>query len=33
METVTRRRRLPLLEGIELELTAEQVFSWLKMGG
>ena len=24
--------RLPLLEGIELELTAAQVFGWLKMG-
>lgn len=25
--------RLPVLEGIELELTAERVFGWLKMAG
>lgn len=25
--------RLPVLESIELELTVEQVFGWLKMGG
>ncbi|MFP4133654.1 MAG: hypothetical protein ACLFQP_12635 [Halothece sp.] len=24
---------LPVLEGIELELTPSQIFGWLKMGG
>ncbi len=24
--------RLPLVEGIEIELTADRVFGWLKMG-
>ncbi|NJM28038.1 MAG: hypothetical protein HC856_07015 [Pseudanabaena sp. RU_4_16] len=26
-------RRLPTIEGIELELTADRVFGWLKMAG
>jgi len=32
-ELVQGGDRLPVLAGIELDLTAAQVFGWLKMGG